>query len=102
MGPGTFLQSAGFLRIREGDNPLDGSAVHPEAYPVAERIMKATGRSIAMNLSGIGKPWKNLNPSDFTDTDFRRTYGQGHSRRTLQTRQGPPSGIRNSQFPGGS
>ncbi len=69
MGPGTFLQSAGFLRIREGDNPLDGSAVHPEAYPVAERIMKATGKNIN-ELIGDRETLEKLKPSDFTDSFF--------------------------------
>jgi len=69
MGPGTFLQSAGFLRIRKGDNPLDASAVHPEAYPVAERIKKATGRSIS-ELIGSRDILEKLNPADFTDMIF--------------------------------
>ena len=43
VGDRTFQQAAGFLRIMDGDNPLDGSAVHPEAYPVVERIVSQTG-----------------------------------------------------------
>jgi uncharacterized protein len=43
LGPKAFEQSAGFLRIRDGDNPLDSTGVHPEAYPVVEKILQATG-----------------------------------------------------------
>ncbi len=43
LGERTFQQAAGFLRIMNGDNPLDASAVHPEAYPVVERIVARTG-----------------------------------------------------------
>ena len=46
LGPKAFEQAAGFLRIRDGDNPLDASAVHPEAYPVVERILADLGRGI--------------------------------------------------------
>ena len=44
LGPKAFEQCAGFLRINHGDNPLDASTVHPEAYPVVERILAATSR----------------------------------------------------------
>ncbi len=53
LGEKTFEQCAGFLRIREGDNPLDGSAVHPEAYPLVERILDQTGKPLA---AVIGNP----------------------------------------------
>ena len=43
LGPKAFEQCAGFLRIRGGDDPLDASSVHPEAYPVVRRILTATG-----------------------------------------------------------
>ena len=43
LGPKAFEQCAGFLRIRGGDDPLDASGVHPEAYPVVRRILAATG-----------------------------------------------------------
>ncbi len=69
MGSGTFLQSAGFLRIRGGDNPLDASAVHPEAYPVAERILKSTGRSIT-EIIGDRSILEKLKPLDFADETF--------------------------------
>lgn len=69
FGPKAFEQAAGFLRIRDGDNPLDASAVHPEAYPVVERILdriQADARSI------MGKPdaLTGVAPSQFTDERF--------------------------------
>jgi len=69
MGPGTFLQSAGFLRIPSGKNPLDASAVHPEAYPVVERIVRATGLGIS-EIIGNENVLGNLNPQEFTDGVF--------------------------------
>jgi uncharacterized protein len=53
IGPRTFEQAAGFLRIRGGDNPLDSTAVHPESYPVVEQIAKTLNISVA---EVIGKP----------------------------------------------
>ncbi len=51
FGPKTFEQAAGFLRIRDGEQPLDGSAVHPESYPVVEQIAKSYGVTIAQLLT---------------------------------------------------
>lgn len=47
LGPKAFEQAAGFLRVRQGDNPLDASAIHPESYPAAERLLKLAGLSVA-------------------------------------------------------
>jgi uncharacterized protein len=69
LGEKAFEQCAGFLRIRNGDNPLDASAVHPEAYPVVERILSATGRHIA-SLIGDSGFLKTLAANDFTDDRF--------------------------------
>ncbi|MDR3519169.1 MAG: Tex family protein [Azospirillaceae bacterium] len=69
LGPKTFEQAAGFLRIRDGDQPLDGSAVHPEAYPVVERIVGRTGRELG-SLIGDARYLRSLNPEDFTDEQF--------------------------------
>ena len=69
FGEKAFEQAAGFLRIREGDDPLDASSVHPEAYPVVERILK----KIAAGLHDvIGHPerLKGLSPAEFTDERF--------------------------------
>jgi protein Tex len=69
LGPKAFEQAAGFLRIMNGDNPLDASAVHPEAYPVVERILAQTQRDIR-ELMGNGNLLKALAANDFTDQRF--------------------------------
>ncbi|MBM4126717.1 MAG: RNA-binding transcriptional accessory protein [Nitrospira sp.] len=69
LGEKTFEQAAGFLRIPDGDNPLDRSAVHPEAYPVVERILARLRMGIAEVMrqpAGL----KGLSPGDFTDEKF--------------------------------
>jgi len=69
LGEKTFEQAAGFLRILDGDNPLDRSAVHPEAYPVVERILARLGTGIAevMRQPAV---LKGLSPNDFIDEKF--------------------------------
>ncbi len=69
LGEKAFEQCAGFLRIMNGDNPLDASAVHPEAYPVVERILSTTGKEIA-SLIGDSGFLKKLAANDFTDERF--------------------------------
>ncbi|EGN74524.1 transcriptional accessory protein [Idiomarina sp. A28L] len=69
MGPKSFEQAAGFLRVMAGKNPLDGSAVHPEAYPIAERIAANNQRNIA-DIIGDAGFLKSLNAQDYTDTHF--------------------------------
>jgi uncharacterized protein len=69
LGEKAFEQSAGFLRIMKGDNPLDASAVHPEAYPVVERILEKSGRPITA-LIGDTPFLKNLAANDYTDDRF--------------------------------
>ena len=69
LGPKAFEQAAGFLRIRDGDNPLDASAVHPEAYPVVERIAAESGRGI-QEIIGDGRFLRSLAANDFTDEHF--------------------------------
>ncbi|WP_373281137.1 Tex family protein [Nocardia araoensis] len=69
LGPKAFEQCAGFLRIRGGDDPLDTSAVHPEAYPVVRRILESTGRGIA-EIIGNTTALRALRASDFTDERF--------------------------------
>src|SRR5690554_2778659 len=69
FGEKAFEQAAGFLRIPDGRNPLDGSAVHPEAYPVVERIL-ARIQSDARSIMGKSGALKGLSPSDFTDERF--------------------------------
>ena len=69
LGPKAFEQAAGFLRIQGGTNPLDSSAVHPEAYPVVERVAQATGLSTEQ-LIGNTAVLTNLAPADFADGQF--------------------------------
>ncbi len=69
LGEKTFEQAAGFLRIRGGTTPLDASAVHPEAYPVVERLIKASGRDL-QQLIGDGAYLRSLNAADYTDERF--------------------------------
>ena len=69
LGDKTFEQAAGFLRINDGDNPLDRSSVHPEAYPVVERILARIGKGIA-DVMGQPAALKGLSPADFTDEKF--------------------------------
>ena len=69
LGPKTFEQCAGFLRIMNGDNPLDASAVHPEAYPVVERIASRSGRPVA-SLIGDSATLKTVKPAEFADERF--------------------------------
>ena len=69
LGDKTFEQAAGFLRVMSGSNPLDASGVHPEAYPVVERIAADTGRDIR-SLIGDSSFLKRLDPKKFTDETF--------------------------------
>src|SRR6186997_958582 len=69
VGARTFEQAAGFLRVVNGDNPLDASAVHPEAYPVVERIVSRTGVGIR-ELIGRTAVLRALKPEEFADAQF--------------------------------
>lgn len=69
LGPKAFEQAAGFLRIVNGKNPLDASSVHPEAYPVVDKIVSRS--DVAVNdLIGNTELLKQLSPDDFTDGTF--------------------------------
>lgn len=69
LGPKAFEQCAGFMRIVNGNNPLDASSVHPEAYPVVEKILQATHQSLA-ELMGNTSELHQLNAAQFTDDRF--------------------------------
>ena len=69
LGPKAFEQCAGFLRIANGNNPLDASSVHPEAYPVVERILARTSKPVS-ELLGNGELLRTLRAADFTDERF--------------------------------
>jgi len=69
VGERTYQQAAGFLRVMNGDNPLDASAVHPEAYALVERIATQTGLAIG-ELIGKSPVIRTLKPEDFADAQF--------------------------------
>src|SRR5690606_26650056 len=69
MGEKTFQQSAGFLRIMGGDNPLDASAVHPEAYPLAQKILTNKQVEIAQ-IVGRQELLQSVNAADYVDEQF--------------------------------
>ena len=69
LGPKTYEQSAGFLRIRDGQNPLDMTGVHPETYPVVERLLKTTGLSIDA-LIGQQSVSRQVKPETLTTDQF--------------------------------
>ncbi|WP_030191074.1 Tex family protein [Streptomyces violaceorubidus] len=69
LGPKAYEQCAGFLRIRGGDDPLDASSVHPEAYPVVRRMVKTTGQEVA-GLIGNTSVLRSLKPDRFVDETF--------------------------------
>ncbi|PJG84921.1 Tex family protein [Conservatibacter flavescens] len=69
LGPKAFEQCAGFMRIANGKNPLDASGVHPEAYPVVEKILQATQQSI-QELMGNVSAVRQLEAKQFTDEQF--------------------------------
>ena len=69
LGPKTYEQAAGFLRIRDGDNPLDMTGVHPETYPVVQKMMASTGRELK-DLVGRAEVLRTLKPELFADARF--------------------------------
>jgi protein Tex len=69
LGPKAFEQCAGFLRITDGDDPLDASSVHPEAYPVVRRILAAAGSTMP-ELIGNTAVLRSLQPREFADQRF--------------------------------
>jgi uncharacterized protein len=69
LGPKAFEQCAGFMRIMDGKNPLDASSVHPEAYPIVEKICASDNLQVSA-LIGNSQYLTKLNPADFTDDAF--------------------------------
>ncbi len=69
LGPKTFEQAAGFLRIRDGSDPLDMTGVHPETYPVVQKLLAATGRPV-QELMGRAEVLRTLKPELFADETF--------------------------------
>ena len=69
MGEKTFQQSAGFLRVLQGDNPLDSSSVHPEAYPLVEKILKKSNKDIR-EVMGNGEFLHSVNASEYVEGPY--------------------------------
>ncbi|MCS3879349.1 S1 RNA-binding domain-containing protein [Gordonia amarae] len=69
LGPKAFEQCAGFLRIRDGEDPLDASGVHPESYPVVRKILDRSGITLA-ELIGNERVLRGLKPTEFADEKF--------------------------------
>jgi uncharacterized protein len=69
LGPKAFEQCAGFLRIPNGDDPLDSSSVHPEAYPVVRKMLEATDNQLK-SLIGNGPALAKIDPERFVDDKF--------------------------------
>lgn len=69
LGPKAFEQCAGFLRIRDGEDPLDASGVHPESYPVVRRILDRAGVGLAQ-IIGDERALRAMQPADFADDRF--------------------------------
>jgi uncharacterized protein len=69
LGDKTFEQAAGFLKVSNGENPLDASSVHPESYPVVEKILDRAGRSLSQMIGDV--PYlRSLKAADYTDERF--------------------------------
>ncbi len=88
LGAKTFEQSAGFLRIRGGDNPLDMTGVHPETYPVVEKIIATTGKPVA-ELMGRAEMLKHAQARAVRQRAVRRHHRQGHPGRAGKARPRP-------------
>jgi protein Tex len=85
LGEKSFEQAAGFLRIADGDDPLDASAVHPEAYPVVKRILKRLSKPVT-DVIGDTNSLRALNAREFIDERFRPADSAGHPQRTGKAR----------------
>jgi uncharacterized protein len=97
LGPKTYEQAAGFLRIRDGEQPLDGSSVHPEAYPVVDRIAKSTGLPVGQ-LIGNGAVLAKLDPKAFVDERFGLPTVQDILRELLKPGRDPRPEFKTAQF----
>ena len=92
LGPKAFEQCAGFLRIRDGEDPLDSSGVHPEAYPVVRRILDRSGAALA-EIIGDERLLRSLQPGDFADDRFGIPTVERHSGRAGEARARPTAGV---------
>ncbi|MFR9721770.1 Tex family protein [Streptomyces sp. MS19] len=97
LGPKAFEQCAGFLRIRGGDDPLDASSVHPEAYPVVRRMVTATGGDVPA-LVGNTAALRALRPADFVDDTFGLPTVTDILRELEKPGRDPRPAFRTAQF----
>ncbi|MEV1007445.1 Tex family protein [Streptomyces sp. NPDC049881] len=97
LGPKAFEQCAGFLRIRGGDDPLDASSVHPEAYPVVRRMVTATGGDVPA-LVGNTAALRALQPADFVDDTFGLPTVTDILRELEKPGRDPRPAFRTAQF----
>ena len=97
LGDKTFEQAAGFLRIMNGDNPLDASAVHPEAYPVVERILADVQKS-ARELIADANRLKQLDAAKYTDERFGLPTVQDILRELEKPGRDPRPEFKTAQF----
>jgi len=97
LGPKTFEQAAGFLRVPGGDNPLDASAVHPEAYPVVERILADLQRSVR-DVMGNTQALRAIDPRRYTDERFGLPTVQDIVRELEKPGRDPRPEFRTARF----
>jgi uncharacterized protein len=88
LGPRTFEQAAGFLRIRDGDNPLDQTGVHPETYPLVNKLLAATQRPIE-ERDGQARGAAHAEARGLCRRAVRRRDGEGHPGRAGKARPRP-------------
>jgi len=100
LGPKTFEQAAGFLRVPGGDNPLDASAVHPEAYPVVERILADLQRGVC-DVMGNAQALRALDPRRYTDERFGLPTVQDIVRELEKPGRDPRPEFRTARFADG-
>ena len=99
VGERAFQQAAGFLRITSGENPLDASAVHPEAYPVVERIASRTGVPVK-ELIGKTAVLRALKAGGVCRRTVRCADGKGHPRRAREAGARSPPGVQDGRLQG--
>ncbi|MEJ5211858.1 MAG: Tex family protein [Burkholderiales bacterium] len=97
LGEKTFEQAAGFLRIMNGDDPLDASAVHPEAYPVVQRILADLGKSLR-EVVGNARLLKSLPAAKYTDERFGLPTVQDILRELEKPGRDPRPEFRTARF----
>ena len=98
LGPKTFEQAAGFLRVRAGDNPLDASSVHPEAYPVVERILADLQRPVAEVMRDAAT-LKAIDPARYTNERFGLPTVQDILKELEKPGRDPRPGVQDRDVP---